>query len=571
MDDLPANCFLLKGLTGCGATTVAIESKSQIVIAVPNISMIENKVDQHAHLIGVYGGISDSVLMTKFKSLLDSQSLTVMCTYDSLERVIKLVGSIGIRASDLVLVVDEAHRLIADYSFRKVAVQSVLRNYKIFKSYTFVTATPVHQEFNLDELKEVPIVEIEWDPEIVNSYSVKCYELSGKTHVYLANLIKEHLASASEENLYFFINSVKLIAAVVKQLGVLIDKHNMAIVCRDDTDNKQRLSGYTISDYVKSPSKKINFLTSKSFEGTDIYDKNGKIFVVSDEGYRTSFVDVSTQMIQIAGRIRDAEHKIITHICNIRRLISDKSLFPSYDDYKIYVDDRIEKTRKAKTEIEMLAQDSRWRYNTKDLYLHIEDGKVVVDYNLVKLDLLNYKIMYEYKNICMSYDRNKWSYSKEAFIVDDGEQQKDKKKRPFKESWTAYCDLRKKQYFELEELDQLEIIEKYEPLFVKMYKYYRVDDKRLERLQWRRSKIRKEVERYEFKENPDEVMTKYIQRSFIIHKRYSRNVIKKILQDAYSRFNYDVVAKATDIKKYFYVSACYNEDGKSCYDLRGRI
>jgi len=47
---LPSNCIFDKGKVGCGGTTLAIESNKPYVIAVPFISLIENKVSQHSNI-----------------------------------------------------------------------------------------------------------------------------------------------------------------------------------------------------------------------------------------------------------------------------------------------------------------------------------------------------------------------------------------------------------------------------------------------------------------------------------------------------------------------------------------
>ena len=59
---------------------------------------------------------------------------------------------------------------------------------------------------------------------------------------------------------------------------------------------------------------KINFYTSTAFEGCDIFDKVGRIYIVSDGTATHSMLDVSTTIRQIAGRIRDTQYKEITHI-----------------------------------------------------------------------------------------------------------------------------------------------------------------------------------------------------------------------------------------------------------------
>ena len=56
MDFLPSNCLLDKGITGCGGTTVEINSKRNSIICVPNISLVLNK--QSDTVCGVYGKTS---------------------------------------------------------------------------------------------------------------------------------------------------------------------------------------------------------------------------------------------------------------------------------------------------------------------------------------------------------------------------------------------------------------------------------------------------------------------------------------------------------------------------------
>ena len=96
-------------------------------------------------------------------------------------------------------------------------------------------------------------------------------------------------------NLHFFVNSVDFIGRVLHHARLSPDK--VKIVCS-----------------TSGTVRKINFYTSTAFEGCDIYDKQGKIYVVSDGTARHHLLDVSTTIRQIAGRIRDTHYKEITHI-----------------------------------------------------------------------------------------------------------------------------------------------------------------------------------------------------------------------------------------------------------------
>ncbi len=64
---------------------------------------------------------------------------------------------------------------------------------------------------------------------------------------------------------------------------------------------------YLIED-TTTPVKKINFYTATAFEGCDIYDENGRTYVVSDKYKSHTLVDISTLFIQIAGRIRNSRY-----------------------------------------------------------------------------------------------------------------------------------------------------------------------------------------------------------------------------------------------------------------------
>lgn len=85
-------------------------------------------------------------------------------------------------------------------------------------------------------------------------------------------------------NLHIFVNSVEFIAKVI-DLAKLTPEQ-VKVVCSvsgDNGENNQRKLGreYPIGQ-PSDPVKKINFYTSTSFEGCDIYDENGVTFIVSD-------------------------------------------------------------------------------------------------------------------------------------------------------------------------------------------------------------------------------------------------------------------------------------------------
>lgn len=112
-------------------------------------------------------------------------------------------------------------------------------------------------------------------------------------------------------NLHIFLNSVECAKAMTDALKLTPEVAR--IVCAKNEQNKTKLGGFPISSTADEV-KRINFYTSTAFEGCDIYDKKGMTFIVSDKVKRHSYMDISTSMIQICGRIRDSRYKEIVHL-----------------------------------------------------------------------------------------------------------------------------------------------------------------------------------------------------------------------------------------------------------------
>ena len=100
-----------KVLTGCGATTLAIDQERDTIIAVPYTSLIINKTNQEKHkdvLLGLFGSAPVN-FMSEISTYLDSHSrLKIMTTYDSLPKVCLALCQLGYDPYNKVhLIVDE--------------------------------------------------------------------------------------------------------------------------------------------------------------------------------------------------------------------------------------------------------------------------------------------------------------------------------------------------------------------------------------------------------------------------------------------------------------------------------
>jgi hypothetical protein len=413
MSELPKNCIFDKGMTGCGGSTIALTDGSPTVIAAPFTSLIENKCAQHKGVLGVFGG--DKVVTDKeiIRYLKKTKIPKIMVTYDSIARVIKCIESIGESVDLYNLLIDEYHLLFTQYSFRNSAVKSVLENYTRFKSFCFMTATPVEDEFVLEELKKVQLVEAVWEDgrDIIVASS---YCQNGATRA-AVELINRFITCEEKGNAYIFVNSISMIKKLVHQCSLTKDMCNV-IYSKSNINSVGIKRGVLPNDREGSiPPKKINLLTSCMFEGADIYDEDGKTFIISDGVKQNTLIDISTSLQQIAGRIRNSKYwSTITHFYTESRHM-DLTL----EEFKEDISKEVAGSGKL---IDLLnSSDSSTRetaakaissmYITKD-----SSNMFMINSNLVKLAIYNFKVTRHTYRLRTNINHE---YTSNGFLVDN--------------------------------------------------------------------------------------------------------------------------------------------------------
>ena len=106
MKEIPANCILNKGITGCGATTLAIRQTGHTIIAMPYVGLIENKVKQETELLGIFGEGDKTDVVREYMNSHDT--LKIATTYDSLPKVCNILIGFGFEVyKDAHLIIDE--------------------------------------------------------------------------------------------------------------------------------------------------------------------------------------------------------------------------------------------------------------------------------------------------------------------------------------------------------------------------------------------------------------------------------------------------------------------------------
>ncbi len=184
-----------------------------------------------------------------------------------------------------------------------------------------MTATGLEDEFILKELRNIDVVEAVWaEKVIVKVNSIRCVsriDEPGEWNDYkpaplikyvvenaVIDIINSFLEDKIEGNAYLFVNSVKFIDKIIEMYQGRLNESNCRAIY--SVTNKTELS-IPRSSTLSAP-KKINFITSTAFEGADLYDENGRTYIISDSSKSHTLVDISTSFQQIIGRIRDSKY-----------------------------------------------------------------------------------------------------------------------------------------------------------------------------------------------------------------------------------------------------------------------
>ena len=342
LEDLPDNIYLNKVLCGCGATSLAILNEVNYVIAVPFISLITNKCANHKNVCPVYGDIFDSDI-TDYLNNSDIKVKKFMVTYDSLARLLKFINP-----QEYKILIDEAHKLLDSASFRTNAVETVLENYTKFRSFVFATATPVREKYQLPVLRDIPKATIKWyDTQPVD---ISHFKYEKDLNQVIAVLIIKFLKEELEGNPYFFINSVKSIINILRYLkkAGYDNPLDYRITCADNNQNRNSFNNAGLNNYEildsTSENRKITFITSTGFEGSDYFDEDGVTYIVTDGTKDHTKYDILTQIVQIIGRLRDSKYR---NSINILYTPNTYFSYTTVEEFEQEIKSQLEKYKKV--------------------------------------------------------------------------------------------------------------------------------------------------------------------------------------------------------------------------------
>lgn len=548
-----------KTKTDVGGTYVAANCSSNYIIVCPFKDLVDSIAadkNNRYEVFKCYGGIREYQFRKYIKN---NTTYKIAVTYDSLP---KLIGWLSSTEGWKVLV-DEYHLILEDMDFRYDAINGLMEEIQKFRHYSFLSATPIDLDFEIDFLKQLPHYKVQWNGVTkITPIRYKVTQLTKGLARFIQIFLDEGISLpdingnvSKVEELYIFINSVTSIKQIADTLK--LNPNDVKICCADRIRNNKLLGEYQIES-VSSPNKKINFFTKKCFQGCSLFTNNGLIIVASD-AYRTqTLVDISTTMEQIAGRIRinDEYQNIFRNV--IVHLFSTNKNVISDEEFEMVMQDKEKEADKLLSGWSKLDKEERQTYikrmNLDTELVSIINGKMV--YNNLKKQSFIYK-----QALRKTY--------KDGISIRDSFMQSEKFELTNQNKWKDFnIKLAKAMTVSYEQLlkDYLDSpSESYEqeyPEFPLIKRYLKESE--MNTLRWNREKMLKAVED---KKQVDKVFLAIYQPGFISNKD-----LKSKLKDEFGRLGIKLSPKATLIENctlYNVEKASRKIDGKtvSGYEL----
>lgn len=284
-----------------GGTYIAANCDKNYIIVCPFRDLVDSiaaDTNNKYEVFKCYGGVYEAD-WRKYENTHKIKKIAV--TYDSFSK--KLVK--WINPKDYYVVVDEYHLLLSEMDYREDAINGLIETIKSFKHYSFLSATPIDVDFEVDAFKNLPHYKVTWDEsDKVQVIRFKASKLIAGVANFINLFLKGEIAinDVKVEQLFIFFNSVTGIEQMVRSLDLNPD--DVKISCANTKRNRLILNEYEVEP-VTNPNKKLNFFTKKGFQGCNLFSNNALVVVVSDGFRDTSLIDISTTLEQIVGRLRE--------------------------------------------------------------------------------------------------------------------------------------------------------------------------------------------------------------------------------------------------------------------------
>lgn len=583
-----------KGVTGCGYTEFCLTNSEDIVLCSPRKILLENKVEQHQGEENIYylqndvenfgdtQTIKEKIIahILKCKTILHL-SCKILVTYDSCKYVVEALKELRF-LKDFKFVVDEFQSIFLDSYFKAETEFDFVDNLQSCPNVLYLSATPMLEKYldKVPEFQNLPFYSLDWsrtgyteNVRISRKFVKSLVSECGKIIQDYKNGVFPFVTTSSKglvfsKEVIFYLNSVGDIIKIINKNKLLPSQVN--IICSYTPENKTKLKkiGHSIGKIPLKgePNKMFTFCTRSAYIGADFYSTNASTIVMADPNITSLALDISLDLSQIAGRLRDKTNPFKNEITLFYRTIRKNEIV----DRVVFDDLQKQRQKETKdlldvcqsaTESQRLVlikkiRDSIDKRNYSDDFVSISSKTGLPVYNTF-IEIANERAwevsQRDYQDkISVTRSLEEQGYGVQEYrdhtesIVQDFLDNHFYKTGIFREKLRMYCEFMDSCIPEdLKEIS--EILE------------YKIQDSRFKRLYdyFGTSRCRS----FGFEEKPlmSQIMNlskeaEYqgiVLREFRIGERYTMKFIKQTLQKIRDRLGISGVAKATDLGEYF--------------------
>lgn len=330
--------ILNKTVTGCGGTSLFLNSDFPIVIISPRVQVLKEKHCQHPDSFLFHiplcndRGKAIKEKMQDLNMYLNrhqgdipfsrlGKPAKILVTLDSSDKVLSVLASQRI-TNTFLFVVDEFQCLMGDATFKGNTDMNFLINLdREVQRICYLSATPI-PDLLLDYIPQfsgVPYYKLEWDPDVIEEPTLKevkmkdgesAEKLCGKLiqryreKGYFERKVVEGEIVCSHEAC-IFLNEVKSIKNIIMKNNLRPEE--VTILCSESKASnlpKGFAVGGLCTDKNKPLNKPFTFCTKASFEGVDFYSDNASTYIFINAGKECQTLDIMLDIPQILGRQR---------------------------------------------------------------------------------------------------------------------------------------------------------------------------------------------------------------------------------------------------------------------------
>ena len=333
------NKFILnKTVTGCGGTSLFLNSNIDVVIISPRLQALKDKHEQHPDTFLFHSPYTNNGkraedikrLMSELNSYISYCGSTpftnrkyakVLVTLDSCEKVLNVLKTCGV-IDRFLFVVDEFQCLMGDATFKGTTDMNFLISLdNEAKNICYLSATPI-PDIYLDfvpQFKGLPYIKLEWDEAVLEEPNVReirmkkdesAEKICGRiiqdfrqNGYFERKIVNGNIVEA--KTACFYLNEVKSIRSIIEKNGLKPDE--VTILCSESRASglpKGFKIGGLCTDKYNPQNKTFTFCTKASFEGVDFYFTNAMTYVFINAGKEWQTLDIMLDIPQILGRQR---------------------------------------------------------------------------------------------------------------------------------------------------------------------------------------------------------------------------------------------------------------------------